>query len=265
MPDIVIVSDAHIGSTVALCPPSVILDDGGEYHASRGQRWIWDGWNHFLDKVSKLDYPLVIFNGDMIEQDAKRRSYQVITRNPATVQAIAVKILDPLVKMAGGLYVLRGTAAHGGKSGNAEENLANDFEAISDKATSAASRYHLPLIIDRVRLDIAHAGTMGGTPTARPMAANRLAWQTMLEYQITRDQPPDLVIRGHQHRWADSYDAYPTRAIYTAGWTLATEHIESRAPGKLAEIGGLIIHIDGNHYEVEKVQYKPRRVWVKLQ
>ena len=262
MPDIVVICDAHIGSAVALCKPCVTLDDGGEYHASKGQRWIWDCWLDFLDRCAKLDHPLVIFNGDMIEQDAKRRSYQVITRNPATIQRLAADILDPLVKMAGGLYVLRGTAAHGGKSGNAEENLAADFEAVQDR-NKAHSRYHLPLKMGGLRLDIAHAGTMGGSPTAKPMAANRLAWQTMLEYQIAREQPPDLIIRGHQHRWADSYDAYPTRAIYCAGWTLATEHIESRAPGKLADIGGLIIRIDGTDIQCDKVKYEPRRVWVR--
>lgn len=261
--NIVIISDTHIGSTVSLCPPVFTLDDGGEYHASRGQRWIWDNWLDFLSRVEQLKQPLLIFNGDMIEADAKRRSYQVITRNPSTLQRLAADILDPLVKMASGLYVIRGTAAHGGKSGNAEEQLAADFGAIH-KRGEAYSRYHLPLQIGSLRLDIAHHATMGGAPTARTMAANRLAWQTMLEYQIARETPPDLVIRGHQHRWGDSYDAYPTRAVFSAGWTLATEYIESRSPGNLADIGGLIIRMDGEKWELEKAHYKPRRTWVKM-
>ncbi|MBU2177537.1 MAG: hypothetical protein KJ556_20795, partial [Gammaproteobacteria bacterium] len=46
--------DTHIGSTTALCPPIVRLDDGGEYRASREQRWFWDCWLRFWDDVSVL-------------------------------------------------------------------------------------------------------------------------------------------------------------------------------------------------------------------
>ena len=42
-----ITSDLHAGSTVAICPPRVQLDDGGEYHASKAQRWLWERWKDF--------------------------------------------------------------------------------------------------------------------------------------------------------------------------------------------------------------------------
>lgn len=258
--NIVIISDAHIGSTVALCPPVFTLDDGGEYHASRGQRWIWDNWLDFLSRVEQLKQPLLIFNGDMIEADAKRRSYQVITRNPSTLQRLAADILDPLVKMASGLYVIRGTAAHGGKSCHAEEELASDFGAIH-KRGEAYSRYHLPLQIGSLRLDIAHHATMGYQPARSAIGT---AEKIALYYMRTGDKPPDIVIRGHQHRWGDSYDAYPTRVINLPCWTLATEFVEMKQPGSLADIGGLIIRIEGDKWEIEKIHYRPRRVWERM-
>jgi hypothetical protein len=40
-----VVSDLHLNSTVALCPPEgVTLDDGGTSEPSRLQRWLWDCW-----------------------------------------------------------------------------------------------------------------------------------------------------------------------------------------------------------------------------
>jgi hypothetical protein len=41
---ILVISDTHINSTVALCKPSVQLDDGQEVKISRAQRWFWENW-----------------------------------------------------------------------------------------------------------------------------------------------------------------------------------------------------------------------------
>ena len=42
-----VTSDLHAGSTVALCPPKVQLDDGGKYEASKAQLWLWECWLDF--------------------------------------------------------------------------------------------------------------------------------------------------------------------------------------------------------------------------
>jgi len=39
---VAVVADTHPNSTVGLCPPEVELDDGGTYHASKAQRWLWE-------------------------------------------------------------------------------------------------------------------------------------------------------------------------------------------------------------------------------
>jgi hypothetical protein len=44
---LVLTGDLHVNSTVALCPPTVELDDGGTYHHSRTQAWIWNRWIDF--------------------------------------------------------------------------------------------------------------------------------------------------------------------------------------------------------------------------
>ena len=47
------VSDLHIGSTVALCPPEGIpLEDGGRYQPNPAQVWIWDQWLKFRDAIA---------------------------------------------------------------------------------------------------------------------------------------------------------------------------------------------------------------------
>src|SRR5690349_18053925 len=69
---IAVVSDTHNGSTVALCPERIALDDGGAYEASRAQRWLWASWLDFWGKAQALrtahDAALyTVFNGDLTE------------------------------------------------------------------------------------------------------------------------------------------------------------------------------------------------------
>ena len=84
----------------------------------------------------------------------------------------------------------------------------------------------------------------------------------MFEYSDRGDRPPELAIRSHVHRWGDSYDAHRTRAIFTPAWTLATAYTHRIAPGAIADIGAVILHIDGGRVEVEKFKAEGlKRIW----
>lgn len=264
MKKILVISDTHINSTVALCKPSVQLDDGQEVKISRAQRWFWDNWLDLLERVDRFKPDNLIINGDALEGDAKKRSLQLISRNPATIVNIASETLEPLVSKVPAVLFVKGTVAHGGKSGNLEESLAKDFDN-SVKSGKNYSHWSLNLIADGVRITAAHHTNMGGLPWTRGNAANALAARVMFQYSQDREQPPDIVLRGHVHRWGDSYDAYRTRAIVTPCWSLATEHTHQIAPDTLPECGAVFISCDAGKYEVEKIKYEPKgRVWVKL-
>ena len=115
--NLICVSDLHINSTVALSPPVVNLDDGGTYHASRGQRWLWECWLDFTERVTGLPgRKVLLINGDMGELDTKRRSNQLITVNKANIQRLVLDTLEPLVTAVDSLIVIRGTMAHTGKA-----------------------------------------------------------------------------------------------------------------------------------------------------
>src|SRR3990172_2246223 len=104
------VSDLHSNSTISVCPPVVNLDDGGTYHASRGQRWLWDSWINMWDTIQR-DYPderkVLVINGDIGELDTKRRSYQLISGNKATILEIVRRSIEPAVELADSVYIIR--------------------------------------------------------------------------------------------------------------------------------------------------------------
>lgn len=266
MEHLIVVSDLHINSTVALAPPGIALDDGGTYHASKEQHWLWRCWNDFIDQCRGLaGRKIVIFNGDLAELDAKKRSVQLISFNKATIQKLALETISPLVDIADGVIVLRGTAAHVGKSAWIEEAIANDLEHTIRHSPEIASWQHFRGVADGVRLDIAHHASMGSLPWTRANAANSLAAKILQLYAARIKQPaPDIALRSHNHLKADSYDNFPTRVIFTPCWTLATEF--SYRVGRendVADIGGTIIHCDGGNYSVEKVDYplETKRIW----
>jgi hypothetical protein len=267
MKTILIFSDAHVNSCVGLSPRTVTLDDGGTYLSSPGQSWIWDNWQALIERAAELRKTreiVLVSNGDLCEGDKHDRSYQIITKNPSTIVKMTTEAIAPLVQIASGVFFVRGTAAHVGKSGNLEDLTADGFDStVRPETNGAASWFYLPLEVEGVRFDIAHHATMGGLPWTRAGNVSRYASRIFYEYSATGRAIPHLVVRSHMHRWGDSYDAAPCRVLFTPAWTLASEFINKIAPGALAEIGAVFIHCEDGKYEVEKFEIKPqRRVWV---
>jgi hypothetical protein len=262
---IVVISDLHINSAVALCKPSVELDDGQEVKISKGQRWLWNNWLDFLERVEKAEPDTLVVNGDAVEGDTKNRSYQVLTKNRSSAIRFAADVLDPLCKMVGASYFVRGTAAHGGKSANIEEDLAKDLGGMRSKETGAYSHWSLNFDVEGVRINFAHHTSMSGIPWGRKKAAMILSERLLFESAQNGELAPHLAVRGHVHRWADSYDAYPIRSLILPCWQLATEYIHRINPDSLAECGGVLIRCSAGNYEIEKIDYKPKaRTWQKI-
>src|SRR4030065_1111786 len=114
-----VVSDTHINSPVGLSVPTCNLDDGGTYHASKAQRWLWHNWLDFWNCVMELctqhDAKVwTVFNGDLIEGDGKNRSTQLITHNDTTAQRVALDVIEPALKGSERTFVIPGTAGHAG-------------------------------------------------------------------------------------------------------------------------------------------------------
>jgi predicted phosphodiesterase len=261
---ILVISDLHINSTVALCKPTIQLDEGQNIEINNAQRWFWDNYLDLLERVDKQKPDILIVNGDALEGDSKNRSYQLFSRNPATIIKIASETLEPLINKVPAVYFVRGTSAHVGKSGNMEELLANDFDN-SVEIDGRKSHWSLNLIVDGVRISAAHHTNMGGLPWTRPNAANALAAKIQFQYSQDREEPPDIAIRGHVHRWADSHEAYRTRALVLPCWTLATEFIHRIAPDTLPECGAAIITCDKGKFGIEKINYRPEaRKWLVI-
>ena len=269
-----VVNDVHAGSTVAVCPPEIRLDDGGYYKASKAQNWMWECWGDYWLKVkearAKYHADLYqLFNGDLIDGDHHNTS-QILSRNPNAQAAVWTALAKtPLDLGPDKMFFVRGTEVHVGQSASGEERIADGLRrdkrpVVSDPETGTASWWHVRPEIHGLRIDATHHGRAGQREHTRAGAIALYAHDILLSHIKAGDPYPHLCLRAHYHRLADSYDACPTRVITNGAWQLSTGYVKKIAADTLADIAGLIvvIHPDGR-YDVEKVQYKPSRgpVW----
>lgn len=253
-----ITSDLHCGSTVALCPPEVPLDDGGAYKANKAQLWMWACWSHYWNRVEEarkeFGGPLYqLFNGDLVDGN-HHGTTQITTGNPngqANILNDCMKI--PLSLKPDKIWIVRGTDAHVGQSACSEERIAEglrkDKRPIEGNAqTGTASHWHAKAnFFNRWRLDFAHHGRVGTRPWTKPNVSMNLAAEIFHDHakeDFRKDRKPTaphLAIRSHMHQYVDTGDTHPTRLLQTPAWQLATSFIHRIAAGKVGEVGGIIV------------------------
>lgn len=261
-------SDHHTNSTLGLCPPAFQLDDGGTYKASSAQRKLWREWRRFIAQTQALKeslnaYVIVLFNGDVTDGDHHDTS-QIITRNRSTMIRLAATVLEPLVSLSDMAVFVRGTPGHVGKGGDMEEAIAYDLGGWEHDGTH--SHWKWVADVGGVVIDAAHHASMGRLPWTAKNAANKIAAKTLFDYASNHDHVPDVVLRSHNHRWADSYDNYPVRALCLPGWQLKTEYVHRLDTTSIPSIGGAFIVIDGGEYDIRKFNVKidrPRPIKIR--
>ena len=260
--------DQHVGSTLGLCPPEgVRLDDGGEYRPNKIQQWLYENWDNFWharvqETVRRHKAQLyVLFNGDARDTvgPGHHGTTQVITANEESQAYLTDRVFGVVraLKPAKAFFV-RGTEVHVGPSGSSEEALARWFGAVRNPETESWSSWHWRFRIYGKLIDATHHTSMGNMPWTEQNAAIRLAATVMMEYARRKEVAPDLVVRSHVHRTADSFKAYPTRALILPCWQFQTGYAYRVNPNRLPDIGGAITVIapDGQS-ETEMIVYPP--------
>lgn len=262
-----VTSDQHCGSTVALCPPKVQLDDGGEYHASKAQRWLWEQWQAFWaegERIRRLTdaHTIDVYNGDLTEGD-HHKTTQILSGNPTAQAAVVNAALKvPLATKPDGMAFVRGTEAHVGPSAAFEERIAfglrkDGWPVIVDAETGNASHWHWTVEHQGVRLDFAHHGKFGTRPSTKMNTVIALAFDIFSRANIEGRPFPHLAVRSHMHQFGDTGSAYPTRLIQMPAWQLSTAYIHRINPGALADVGGVFILIDKGVLSVTPFVRKP--------
>lgn len=253
MKNLIVISDLHINSTVGLCAEAPGLDDGGNYCPSKSQRWLkekFDDFHYFCNNLGGEN--IFVLNGDVV--DVNRHSqHQLITSNISNIISHAESLINPLIN-GNKVFLVRGTEAHVGQSGEIEDILAKKIYA--EEIDGRYSHWQLNLNVEGVLFDITHHGTVGSKPWNKYSALSSTASEMIINAVTFNQQLPNVVIRSHRHTFADTHDNFPVRIISTPAWQLSTA-FSYRIGSGLADIGGLVFRCENGKYEMIKQLYKP--------
>lgn len=250
--NVVVLSDTHFGSKLALCPPEVKLDEGGYYKASALQNKIYKHYQYclrnFIPSIVKGEKFVVVHNGDIIDGDHHNTS-TIITKNLKDQENIAVEVLSQFTKIKGfsGFYFVRGTSAHSGEVAEYEERIAQRLNAIPD-SNGNYTRYELWLRFGRrgILIHFSHHISSTNSSAYESTAPYKEMIEAYVEAGRWRLQPPDVVVRSHRHRHFNiTIDSHNQNAmmIVTPSWQLKTPYVYRSLLGRssLAQIGMIII------------------------
>ena len=235
------VSDTHFGSAVSLSNGHK-LDDGGDYVPSELQKKLWALWGNFWDwtyEHLKGEPFVLVHNGDIID-GVHHKLTALTSHNLTTQNRIAVAALGPHVSRAAAYYQIRGTEAHGGKSGQEEEAVAAALGAIQDESTGSFSRWELWMKFGKELLHFAHhIGTTSSTAyeSSAPMREIVAAFVEAGQWGM---RPPSFVIRSHRHRYI-KVEPPNCCIVVTPAWQAKTPFVYKVDRMRGPMFGGILI------------------------
>ena len=248
--NVIVISDTHSGCRLALCPPrGVPLDDGGRYTPSALQRKLWAYWREFWGEwvpwATKGEPYAVVHNGDSTD-GVHHGSTTQISHNLEDQESCAYELLAPIVdKCDGRFYMVRGTPAHVGPSGIAEERLAKRLGAKRNDVHQYA-RHELWMNLGGSLVHFAHHVGNTSSMAYETSAVMKELVELYADSARWRRRRPDCVVRSHRHRNIEI--KIPTDQTYgiafvTPAWQLKTPFCYKIAGARVTQpqIGGSLI------------------------
>lgn len=261
---LVVISDLHAGSSVALCPERHITDDGQTVLPSDAQRAIRAQWAVFWRDfvphcVGKEPYSVLV-NGDVTEGEHHRTKQLQDVAESAHVRA-AIELLDPVREKCRRMFIVRGTEAHVGQSGCLEEAVA---QALDCETAGGKNRSHWELWLElgpHLLHAAHHIGTTSSTSYEHSALSRELA-ANLLESAQWGNRPADIIIRSHRHRYSAA--TLPTHRgqaelIVTPAWQLRTAFAYKHVSMRLPQIGGLVLGYDQYGFFKRAMVWAPPR------
>lgn len=197
---IVVISDIHAGSTVALMPPSFTTLEGVSLEQNPMQQWLWKCWqdaNSWITSTLGKDPFGLVLNGDLTE-GVHHHTKQVISSDTGDHVEAAIHILRPLVAKAAKTFIIKGTECH---TGNNEIVIGKALKTEKDRETDLPAWDRLTLDIAGIRCVFRHHI---GTTVRRGLAGTQLS-ANLAEEQVEAvnngEAIPRVLCCAHRHKF----------------------------------------------------------------
>lgn len=256
---IVVVSDLHVGSALALCPKE---DDNPAcpfYSVRAYMRVCWASFWRWTWATVDHTETIIVVNGDLIEGRHHGMKQLVLNGTPSQAKACA-RLLAQATCQAHRVYIVEGTEVH----------VQDDEEVVGDLLTT---EYGIPVVkcgdsFLHQRLKVKVNGLIHsfahhvGTTTRPWLEANQLGMTLAaerLEALNAGEAPTDVMLRAHRHIGGFAKTTSGL-AVTTSSWQFATRHVLKIKSEARPVVGGAILQYKGKaHGEFPEVLLKEFR------
>lgn len=275
-----VLSDLHAGGSTAIFPDHQMQLTVGNREPGYAQKIIRGQWLEVGENIRKRRQKrrlIIVMNGDMVDGD-HHGSVESFSTQQADQVAIANELIDEFLGMVqynpnkgDKLYFTKGTEAHSGHQSQAEEQIAENFDAIPfiPATTDIPARrlhYQVKLRINGVRFNIQHEGaTIGNRPWTADNGLYYLLKSKWLSHMMGEHALADWYIYSHRHQYMQAtYEPNPAikiNARITPSWQFRTSYGEKFA--EMDKVGAwyATIDADGTVKEyLDQLEYMPTEV-----
>lgn len=249
MPQVVVVSDLHVGSIYGLLPETFTTSGGTPSRPNTGQQYLLQCWKDFLSRVARLsDVAAVVVNGDIVDGSQRAQSGTEFSLPILQDQVeAAIRLLRPLLQAAkdAPLYLVAGTEYHDGRAAAFVEQIGRSLgaERYAGPGTGRYSREVLDLELDGVVVNFSH-GISVATGFYRATPADREGIWSALAGKEKMLPRADVVVRSHAHTFIHVEHA-SKHILITPCWQLQTRYMRKNSVYRMVpDIGGLVLHLD---------------------
>jgi hypothetical protein len=263
---VVAVSDLHIGSTVALCPPEGIeVADKGIYMPNKFQKTLWKYWLNFWTEyvpraTQGAEKVILVINGDTID-GVHHKTINIATPSWQAQESAAVSILAKTFSLCPvkfvHKFVVKGTDAHVDVSGVSEERIAEAIGAETNDIGEYAS-YQWRLDVGGMIFQFAHHIGVTSSAAYESSAPMREMVAGLVEAAQWDRSMPDVIVRSHRHRFIPvSIPSVRGRihSVITPAWQLRTPFVERIDRMRMPHIGGVVFIVEDRRCQVLEKLY----------
>jgi hypothetical protein len=248
---VLVLSDIHVGSRVAVSVPKFIKNDGSTYEASKVQKALFQAWLEVATKWPKPD--VLVINGEPVDgQQPKDKGVGAWTTDFLDQIDASLALVNMFQPKA--VYLTQGSNYHVMVDGVSLEQIY--AEKVHAKAADNGQILNpeLFLTVEDVKFNFAHhiPGSASGwmyrsTPPAKEMM--------LMQLNQSHKWPFDVMVRSHNHYFWGVMSS-SKMAVLTPAWQLQTWFAYRKSSaGTVTDIGAVRFLVDGPEYKLEKLLY----------
>lgn len=242
---VLVVSDVHVGSTYAVMPDEVYVEERDKQRSNRVesnplQKQLYRAWQQMCD-IGKVDACLVL--GDCCDgANLKSRGFELWTTNLHQQVKTCADLLS-MVKTSK-YYGVQGSYYHVG------ENSSTDLAVID--LLNGTFGTDLVVQLNGKRVHMSHEVAYSSSPVSKATAPQKELMNAIIADKYFGEF--DLLIRGHRHEYINLETVFG-HIICAPGWKLRDSYSAKKGLTHIPQIGYVLLDTQGS-ITVD------RKVWV---